>query len=177
MPPTSEWKQQVQSLHHEGYTWSLSCCHYDKEMAKDVLQTAYLKIYEGKAVFNNRSKLKTWFFSVIKFTSIDFLRKNTTRGESLQEFYSLVPESENAFEDDGYNENAPDRETLFVRLLQSLSAQQREVLTLVFYHDLTLEEVAALMNISIGSVRTHYQRGKENFKKLLINNNLYLELP
>jgi DNA-directed RNA polymerase specialized sigma24 family protein len=64
MQTEPEWKRKVQELHHEGYMWSLSCCRYDKELAKDVLQTVYLKIYDDKASFNDHSKLKTWFFSV-----------------------------------------------------------------------------------------------------------------
>ncbi|MBL7990049.1 MAG: sigma-70 family RNA polymerase sigma factor [Candidatus Kapabacteria bacterium] len=169
MPAEPDWKRKVQELHHEGYMWSLSCCHYDKELAKDVLQTVYLKIYDGKASFHDQSQLKTWFFSVIKFTSIDFLRrKNVPSVEPLHELHEHIPESESVSD--------PMRESLFIRLLQSLSAQQREVLTLAFYHDLRLEEISSLMHISIGSVRTHYERGKENFKKLLIKNNLDAEL-
>ena len=78
----------------------------------------------------------------------------------MNEDHQQIPASE---EDDG-----SDRESLFIHILQSLSGQQREVLTLAFYHNLTLEEIAPLMQISIGSVRTHYERGKENFKKRLI---------
>ena len=170
MQTEPEWKRKVQELHHEGYMWSLSCCHYDKELAKDVLQTVYLKIYDGKASFNDESKLKTWFFSVIKFTSIDFLRKRNVHPlEQLNELHYHIPEPEESISD-------PVRESLFVRLLQSLSDRQREVLTLAFYHDLRLEEIASLMDLSIGSVRTHYERGKENCKKLLIKNNLDTEL-
>jgi len=64
-------------------------------------------------------------------------------------------------------ESESDKSNLFINILLSLSGQQRKVLTLAFYHDLTLEEIAALLEISIGTARTHYERGKENFKKHL----------
>ncbi|WP_421796314.1 RNA polymerase sigma factor [Haliscomenobacter sp.] len=160
MQKNTEWKKQVQEFHQESYLWSLCCCHYDKEMAKDVLQTVYLKIYEGKALFNEKSKLKTWLFSIIRFTSIDFIRKYGGVVETLNDAHHQIPGPEGHVDSD--------HEQLFRNLLSSLSGQQREVLTLVFYHDLTLVEVASLMDLSIGSVRTHYQRGKENFKKLLV---------
>ncbi len=168
MQSETHWKNQVKELHRESYLWSLSCCNYDKEMAKDVLQNVYLKIYDGKASFNERSRLKTWLFSVIKFTSVDFIRKYGRRVEKLTEEHFQIPEAEsNADRDKG---------NLFVGIMQSLSGQQREVLTLAFYHGLTLEEIAPLMRLSIGTVRTHYERGKENFKKLLIQFKLDTEL-
>jgi RNA polymerase sigma-70 factor (ECF subfamily) len=165
---TLDWKDQLELLHHESYMWCLSCCNYDKELAKDVLQSVYLKIYENSASFKARSSLKTWLFSIIKFTSVDFVRKYGMHMAKLNEAHNQIPVPESI-------EDAA-RANLFRSIMQSLSNQQREVLTLAFYHDLTLKEIAPLMELSIGTVRTHYERGKENFKKLVIQFKLDAEL-
>ena len=154
----TDWKNNLQEIHRESYLWSLTCCDFDEDLARDVLQTVYLKIYEGKASFHNKSALKTWFFSVIRFTSIDYIRKYRKHTEQLDDHHRLIAEPEQFIE-------IHDRK-LFIKILQGLSVQQREVLTLAFYHDLTMEEIAVLLKLSIGSVRTHYARGKANFKKL-----------
>jgi RNA polymerase sigma factor (sigma-70 family) len=159
METATNWKYDLQKLHPESYSWSLICCNYDAEMAKDVLQTVYLKIYDGKAFYQNKSSLKTWLFSVIKFTSVDFIRKHTLYVEKLKDMPDPAEEPARILE--------TSNQGLFMSMLQSLSQQQREVLTLAFYHDLTLDEISALMALSIGSVRTHYERGKANFKKML----------
>lgn len=167
MQTGSDWKNQVQEFHRESYMWCLCCCNYDKEMAKDVLQNVYLKIYEGSALYKEKSGLKTWLFSVIKYTSIDLMRKQSKHLEELSQAHYQIPERE---------KEGNEKENAFMKILESLSVQQREVLTLAFYHDLTLEEIAPLLKISIGSARTHYERGKENFKKRLIKYNLHTEI-
>ena len=48
-----------------------------------------------------------------------------------------------------------------------LSSRQREVLQLVFYHDMTVEEAAMAMEVSVGSARVHYHRGKKQLLAML----------
>ena len=51
--------------------------------------------------------------------------------------------------------------------MAKLPARQREVLHLVFYQDLTIEEAAKVLNISLGTARTHFERGKSRLRGLL----------
>ncbi len=54
-----------------------------------------------------------------------------------------------------------------VQALRLLSQRQREVLQLVFYHGMTIEEAANTLGIGVGSARTHYTRGKRSLANKL----------
>jgi RNA polymerase sigma factor (sigma-70 family) len=150
----------LKELHQEAYLWSRQCCSFDEDLAKDVLQLVYLKILEGKADYKEKSQMKTWLFSVIRFTAYEEGRKEV-KHISLESLSDLA-----------YEEDAPEMD-YHEAMIQSLPDRQREVLLLVFYHSLTLEKAAEVMGISIGSVRTHYERGKSALKKLILKKQAY----
>lgn len=115
----------------------------------------YLKVAEGKARFNERSAFKTWLFAVIRNTSLDYLKKRI-HFAALDQLPVLAEEQD-------YGESPPN----YRQLLARLPEQQQRVLLLVFYHGMSLSEVAAVMELHIGTVRTHYSRGKDALRKLL----------
>lgn len=148
-------EQTVKTLHRDAFLWARQCCRFDDEMAKDVLQQVYLKILESKAVYGGKSSVKTWLFSVIRFTA----------NGSMAQANAILPLLEDYDVPDEVVSSDADRSP--EELIQLLPAKQRDVLLLVFYHGLTLEKAAEVMEIGLGTVRTHYDRGKKNLKKLI----------
>jgi DNA-directed RNA polymerase specialized sigma24 family protein len=144
-------ENKLRDLHAASFAWALACCGYERQEAEDVLQTVYLKIIDGRARFDGLSSLKTWLFSVIRWTAHERRRSTVREMLGLQEFRSLsrvgVGASPPAFSD-------------LREALASLPARQREALELVFYQDMSIEEAASVMHVSVGTARTHYERGK-----------------
>ncbi len=142
-------------LHHrEAYLWARQCCSFDEDLAKDVLQQVYLKILEGKAKLKEEEKAKTWIFSIIRYTAIDQLRK-TGKLVSME-----VDEEIADFEEEV---DSTDYEAI-IRLLPRM---QQEVILMVFYHQMTIGQSAEVLQISLGTARTHYDRGKKKLKELI----------
>src|SRR2546428_5918078 len=148
-------QEELEQLHPASYAWALSCCRRDQSEAEEVLQDVYVKILEGKARFDGRSSLKTWLFAVIRRTAASRSRRRTLRDLLLakwaREQVSPAPRNDEQFE----------VAAILLAALQELARRQREVLELVFYHHMTIEEAAAALDVSIGSARVHYQRGKK----------------
>lgn len=149
-------KRKLEQHHRASYGWAVACCKYNHEQGAEVLQTAYLKILEGRAVFNGRSSFKTWLFSVIRNTARDQLRKDRIRSVVLSTL-RLEPVTHPDPDEEMHRSLEEDR---LGAALSSLSKRQQEVLHLVFYQDLTLQEAGHVLGISTGSAARHYARGK-----------------
>ena len=150
----------LSKLHASSFGWAMSCCGRDRSEAEDVLQEAYWKVLSGKARFDGRASLRTWLFGVIRLTALERRRWRFTRRRE-------VPTSQPP--DAPSSEPVVDRETreALAKALAKLSLRQREVVHLVFYEELTIEDAAKIMGVSLGSARTHYERGKASLLKWL----------
>ena len=162
-----ELEAQLERLHADSFGWALSCCAWDEADAEDVLQTTYLKVVSGQARFGARSAFRTWLFGVIKRTAQEHHRRASSQRDRAD---ALAAEQEaevrSADATDARVERSEVRR-LLLDALGELSERQREVLHLVFYQDLSIREAAEVMDVSLGSARVHYDRGKKRLRTLL----------
>jgi len=161
---TSELLALLENHHRESYGWALSCCSRSTAEAEIVLQKVYVKVLEGKARFDGKAKFKTWLFAVIRKTAADRRRRKLLHSFRLVEYDDSAPQ----YAQGGNLDRAiyqSEIQMLFRNALATLPRRQREVLQLVFYHDLSLAEAAKAMEVSLGSARTHYERGKKQLRK------------
>ncbi len=152
-------REALEAHHVESYGWTLSCCRRRSHEAENVLQLVYVKVLSGRAVFDGKSSFKTWLFAVIRKTAANEHRMELLRRLRL----SQVPKALNG-------KPSRDQHGVEIRLKEALGklpARQREVLQLVFYHDLSIVEAAKVMGVGIGSARTHYERGKKQMRRRL----------
>ena len=157
---------ELAELHAASFGWALGCCNGDRGEAEEVLQVTYLKVLDGQARFDGGSAFKTWLFAIIRRTAAERRRRGWLRTLALDRWRS----------DSVAPAPSPDPERLAsgseaarrVRhCLQMLPGRQRELLHLVFYEELTIEDAAEVAGISVGTARTHYHRGKARLRELL----------
>jgi RNA polymerase sigma-70 factor (ECF subfamily) len=161
---SAELERWIQENHEKSFAWALACCMRDYDDAQDVLQAVYLKILDGTARFGGRASMRTWVFSVIRRTALERFRWKRTR-ERLALLIGMQP----ARAEMPVDERMQRSETAarLVRALARIPTRQREVIELVFYHDMTIEDAAETLAISTGSARTHYHRAKRRLLAIL----------
>jgi RNA polymerase sigma-70 factor (ECF subfamily) len=160
-------KHELECLHPAAFGWALACCAGDRAAAEDALQTSYLKILDGRAHFDGRASFRTWVFAVVRRTAAEEWRRAALRW--------LLPLR--AVDADGAAAPRTDPGAALLRsettrellvALARLPRRQRDVLHLVFYQDLTIAEAAEVLGVSLGTARTHYERGKSALRKRLV---------
>ena len=155
--------------HRAAFGWALACCRWDPAAAEDVLQTAYLKLLDGRARFAGHSDFKTFLFGVIRRTASETRRRRAVRAALT---LGMLPEENEARVEQAGTRHIvrEERSRELIAALSRLSSRQRDVLHLVFYQDLTIAAAANVMGISVGSARVHYERGKAQLRRLLGDN-------
>lgn len=153
--------------HGASFGWALVCCSGDRTMAEDVLQNAYLKLYDGRAQFAGQSSVRAFLFGVIRRTASEERRRRLVRAAlSLSMLRGNGAEWTAA--EDGLNAIVYDETSRQLNTaLERLPTRQRQVLHLVFYQELTIAQAAEVLGISVGSARTHYERGKAQLRVYL----------
>jgi RNA polymerase sigma-70 factor (ECF subfamily) len=159
-------ERELETLHPASFGWALACCGFDRQEAEDVLQTAYLKAIQGRARFNGHSSPRTWFFAVIRLTAVERRRCRAVRRLALARWIRGMPAPDPVPTPEVASADVEELHRLRESLTR-LSSRQRDLLHLVFYQELTIEDAAHVLGISVGSARTHYERGKAQLRRLL----------
>lgn len=165
-----ELRAELSALHEAAWAWSLMCCRGDRPRAEDVLQSAYVKALEGIGGYRADSTVKTWLFGIIRYTALSDWRVRLRRVELLERWFQEEQEIAQAPRA-GVVESLlrGEQHAQLKEALAALSQRQREILTLVFYHELSIEEAAQVMGLPVGTARTHYARGKKQLLGRLLS--------
>lgn len=156
----------LERLHPAVFGWALFLTGGDRGEAEEALQISYLRILSGEARFGGRSRFETWAFGVVRRVCGELRRRRAVRHLARLRWLGAARDIDLGPGPAELAERAQ-RAARTRRALARLSARQREVLHLVFYQEMTIEESAAVLGISAGSARTHYERGKARLRKLL----------
>lgn len=124
------------------------------------MQQAYVELLSGRARFDGRSSLKTFVFGVVQNLARSRYRRLASRLRFAGR-YAREPTAPRT------NEEVPLEQRRVWQAVQRLPARQRDVVELVFCRDLTVEQAAAVMGVSAGTGRVHYDRAKKSLRASL----------
>lgn len=143
-----------------GYAMSLM---KDKSIAEDISQDVWIKIVKLAPSYEGKGQFVAWCYTMIRNQSFNILKsKNWSAQEELENFSETL--SVASFEDELINEESLEA---IKDTIKNLPEAQRISLSIWLNENLSYEEIADQMNLSVGAVKTHIFRAKETIKRKL----------
>lgn len=135
----------------------------DEALAEDTLSEVFLDVWRQADRFEGRSSVPTWLLAMARFKAFSALRKR--REASLEEGVAEAVEDE--ADDPEVRIQKSDKGAAIRLCMERLSAEHREVLDLVYYHETSVEEVAAIVGIPENTVKTRLFHARKKLAELL----------
>ncbi|WP_391116593.1 RNA polymerase sigma factor [Psychrobacillus sp. L3] len=134
----------------------------------DVTQEVFVKLYRFLHQFK-RERFTTWLYKITLNTTRDYYRKETKEKEKEEKLSNEIGVKYST-------KSAEDRVLVFEEdrelhdTIQSLDEKYRHPIILFYFHDLSYEQIADVLNVPLSTVKTRLLRAKEQLKKLLSTN-------
>lgn len=132
------------------------------QMIEEILDDTMLVVWRRAATFNGASQVSTWIFAIAYRKAMKALKRERTRKQSL-------------FDNDE-PAHAPSPETAFIeresrsvvrRLIAGLSAEQRAVVELTYYHGCAYKEIAEIVGCPVDTVKTRMFHARRKLRAAL----------
>ena len=135
----------------------------NEQVAEDLISEVFLDVWRQAGRFEGRAAVSTWILAITRFKALSALRKRTDA--------ELDEEATAAIEDTSDNPEAAlqkkDTGAILRKCMESLSADHREIIDLVYYHEKSVEEVAEIVGIPENTVKTRMFYARKKLAELL----------
>jgi RNA polymerase sigma factor (sigma-70 family) len=133
-------------------------------MAEEVVQLAFIKLWNYRSSLNEEFTISTQLFRIATTTLIDLLRKNNHAKELIKEL-SIAATTQTLDPNEKLNEKELMKE--IATTISGMPAIQRRVFEMSRMDGMTYKQIAESLSISVKTVETHISRALKRIKKLL----------
>jgi RNA polymerase sigma-70 factor, ECF subfamily len=131
--------------------------------AEDLISEVFLDVWRQAGRFEGRSSVSTWLLSIARFKALSAVRKRTDAELDEETAEAIVDESD----DPEAILAKKDKGAVLRNCMNALSTEHREIIDLVYYHEKSVEEVAAIVGIPEATVKTRMFYARKKLGELL----------
>ena len=140
----------------------------DRAVAEELAQEAFLRAFDRLASYDVSRKFSSWFFQIVHNITVDYLRRSRVETVSLDVLESTGhPAADTAT-------SAPDEQAEQTALADALDKaltavrpEYREAILLRYREDLSHHEIAEIMRLPIGTVKTYLHRARKELADVM----------
>ena len=132
------------------------------QLVEEVLNDTMIVVWEKSAGFRGASKVSTWIFAIAYRKAMKALRR-------LDEPVEFKSPGGVRSEEPGPDESLwqLERTSLILAAMQGLSAEQRTVVDLTYFHEMSYREIAEIMRCPVDTVKTRMFHARRHLKRLM----------
>jgi len=163
--------KKLLDLYQVRLYWHIRKLVITHENADDVLQNTFIRVYKSLANFSRQCSLYTWMYKIAYNESIRFLEQNKNKHSisiddvNTKYLNSLLEDS--FFEGDAL-------QLKLQTVVSELNYKQRQVFNMKYYDDLKFREIATILEMKEGTIKTLYYNAvkfiENNIERLLVKN-------
>jgi RNA polymerase sigma-70 factor (ECF subfamily) len=134
-----------------------------ESVAEDLISEVFLDVWRQAGRFEGRSAVSTWLLAIARFKALSALRRK--QDEELDD--EAAEAIEDPTDDPEVSLAKKDKGAVIRKCLTGLSAEHREIIDLVYYHEKSVEEVAVIVGIPEATVKTRMFYARKKLGELL----------
>lgn len=162
---------------YQKLVYNIACSMLrNREDALDASQEVFIKIYRKIGDFRFDSSFSTWVYRITKNTVTDICRRKSRLSETALED-TMTDDGECRIPDRSIPVDeiaeADERKRMLYRAIENLSDNHRAVIVLYHFCGKSYEDIADILGIGIGTVKSRLNRAKSELKKLLSARNFF----
>lgn len=133
--------------------------------AEETCQDAFIRVFHKIHQFEGRSAFKTWLFRVVYNFCMTKRRTLATKRERNQSIHEEITHEAEAAQQNAFAEESASKEAV-QKALGKLSDDDREVIVLRFFSELSLEEIAEVLDLKLSATKMRLYRALDRFKQI-----------
>jgi len=132
------------------------------DLAKDLNQEVWLTVYKRIVFLEDPGRFRTWLFQITRNIAIDYFRSSKRQAELYEILSNDIPQNTT-----GQDEFEMPSANCLNEVLENLSSRLREVVVLNFFEGMDYEEMALILGVSLGTVKSRLFNAKMKIKELI----------
>ncbi len=139
---------------------------HNREDALDIVQETFLRLYQKVHLFRKGQNFQNWLLQVAKNLCIDYHRKNYSKSKNYDR-EKPIEEMNLALSDEKDPYLSSDLKGIFSECLKKLATKQRLIFVMKHYNQLEYQEIAQILGIALGTVKSLHFKAVKNMRGLV----------
>lgn len=161
-------QRDIESLYHatEHLAYSVAVSYVGNADAPDVVQESFIKAIRALDTFDESRNFTTWYRTIVANQAKDVLKKKRPMlfedDETLDTFNDLSPLPVELLERE-------EKRREIMRIVESLPAGQRAVVTMYYFDELKESEIAEQLGVTVGTIKKQLHEGMKKIEKAVLH--------